>query len=145
MTTLFSYPYKNFSENSGNITISTWPVVINHSKDKVLLHLSPTTGKYQFIWWRLDDSFSPRENALIRAKEVVKNNLVVLRENDPLVLFDTIIRDDKKEEILFIHYEASIKDENDIWDAIWMSLDQIKNIQTSSPNVIIASKFFLKK
>ncbi len=49
MTTVFSYPYRNFSEDIGNITISTGPVVVNKNRDKVLLHLSSTTGKYQFI------------------------------------------------------------------------------------------------
>jgi hypothetical protein len=145
MTTVFSYPYRNFSEDIGNITISTGPVVVNKNRDKVLLHLSSTTGKYQFIWWRLDDTLSPRDNALIRAREVIATTSISLLENNPLILLDTIIRDGKEEKLLLIHYEATIENEAMIWDAIWMNLEEIQTVELSSPNVMIASKFFLGK
>ncbi len=149
MSTIFSHPYLDFSWNRGLFTISTWPVIIGNSGDKILLHISSSTGKYQFIWWRLDDSFSFRENALMRAREVVGDNVVVLTEDEPTILIDSIIRDGNPEKILLIHYKAHIQNEVNIWDAKWFSLPEIEELHssgnTSSPNIIIASRHFLSK
>ncbi len=149
MSTIFSHPYLDFSWNKGVFTISTWPVVINSSGDKILLHISASTGKYQYIGGRLDDSLSFRENALTRAREVVWDNMITLTEDDPTILIDTIIRDTQPEQILLIHYRANIKDEYDIGESRWFSLSEIedlhKNWNTSSPNILIASRHFLSK
>jgi hypothetical protein len=149
MSIFFSHPYSDFLWNTGLFTISTWPVIISSSWDKILLHISSSTGKYQFIWGRLDDSFSFRENALMRAKEVVWDNQIFLTEDDPTILLDTILRDGISEKILLIHYKAHIENELDIGDAKWFSLSEIENLHiswnTSSPNIIIASRHFLSK
>lgn len=71
MSTIFSHPYSDFAGHNGGFTISTGPVIINQTGDTVLLHISSSTHKYQFIGGRLDDSLSFRENALVRAREVV--------------------------------------------------------------------------
>ena len=71
MSTIFSHPYSDFAGHIGAFTISTGPVIVNQSEDKILLHISSSTNKYQFIGGRLDDSLSFRGNALIRAREVV--------------------------------------------------------------------------
>ena len=71
MSTIFSHPYSDFAGYIGAFTISTGPVIISQTGDTVLLHISSSTHKYQFIGGRLDDSLSFRENALMRAREVV--------------------------------------------------------------------------
>lgn len=148
MSVFFSHPCSDFSGLQWRITISTGPVIIDSYWLKVLLHISSSTGKYQFIWWRLDDNLSFRENALIRAQEVIGSNTIILNENNPTVLLDTIERDGKKENILLIHFKARIIDEVNIGDARWFTLDQIYDLRDqdiiSSPNVLICSEYFLK-
>ncbi len=114
MSTIFSHLYSDFTGHIGAFTISTGPVIVNRDGDRVLLHISSSTNKYQFIGGRLDDSLSFRENALMRAREVVGNNNITLTEEDPTILIDTIVRDGKEEKILLIHYRAHIEDELDI-------------------------------
>ena len=71
MSTIFSHSYSDFSGHIGAFTISTGPVIVSKNDAKILLHISSSTNKYQFIGGRLDDSLSFRENALMRAREVV--------------------------------------------------------------------------
>ena len=148
MSVFFSHPCSDFSGWEWKITISTGPVIIHSSWEKVLLHISSSTWKYQFIWWRLDDKFSFRENALIRAQEVVWVNKITLTEDDPTVLLDTIERDGQEENMLLIHFKASIMDEDNICEAKWCTLDQIRDFSNqdmiSSPNILICSEHFLK-
>jgi hypothetical protein len=149
MATIFSHPYSDFSGNTGRFTISTGPVIVNQAGDRILLHVSSSTRKYQFIGGRLDDSLSFRENALMRAREVVWDNPITLTMDDPTILIDTIIRNELEEMILLLHYKAHIKDESDIWETRWLSLTEIEelhdNWNTSSPNILIASRRFLSK
>jgi hypothetical protein len=147
MTVFFSHIYFNFSELEGKFTISTGPVIIHSDNKRILLHISTSTGKYQFIGWRFDDRYSFRENALIRAHEVIWENKIILSEMEPTVLFDSIIRDGQEEKILLIHYKASIYDEENINNVEWFTLEQIEELhqswQVSSPNILICSKYFL--
>ena len=71
MSIIFSHPYSDFTGHIGAFTISTGPVIVSKDGNKVLLHISSSTNKYQFIGGRLDDSLSFRENALMRTQEVV--------------------------------------------------------------------------
>lgn len=89
---LYSHPYSRFDGSTGQITIATGPVIVSKDREKVLLHTSTETGKWQFIGGRLDDSESIRSNALARAKEVVGDNVVRLLDLPPLVILDTIDR-----------------------------------------------------
>jgi hypothetical protein len=115
MTTFFSIPTLDFSGETHKLTISTGPVVINHTHDKILLHKSTTTLKWQFIGGRYDDSMTFRENALERAREVVGDNSVTLIDTEhPVILLDMIDRDGYEEQILFVHYSATIADEGAI-------------------------------
>lgn len=149
MSTIFSHPYSDFAGHNGGFTISTGPVIINQTGDTVLLHISSSTHKYQFIGGRLDDSLSFRENALVRAREVVWDNTITLTADDPTILIDTIVRDGKEERILLIHYRAHIEDEINIGEAKWFTLAEIESLHnngnTSSPNILIASQHFLFK
>jgi hypothetical protein len=149
MAILYSYPCTNLNGSNEKITISTWPVVMNQAGTKVLLHIGTSTGKYQFIGWRLDDSLSPRENALMRAREVLWDRDISLIERDPLVINGMIERDGNEENLILIHYLASITDEANIGDAEWSSLEEVILLdaenRTSSENVRIASIYFLTK
>jgi hypothetical protein len=149
MTTFFSIPTLDFNGGTRKLTISTGPVVMDHARNKILLHKSSTTLKWQFIWGRYDDSLTFRENALERAREIVGDNRVTLIDTEhPIILLDTMDMCGYEEQILLVHYSATIADEDDIWEAKWFSLDEIvmldaKN-ETSSENVKIASEHFLK-
>lgn len=149
MTTIFSYPYIDLTEVSGKITISTGPVIVSKAWDKVLLHISETTHKYQFIGGRLDDNLNFRENAIARAKEVIGNNVITLSDTDPLIIKGTIERDGHDEDIILIHYLGSICDEESIENARWFSLNEVILLdaenKTSSENIKIASEHFLRK
>ena len=50
----------------------------------------------------------------MRAREVVGDNVVVLTEDEPTILIDSIIRDGNPEKILLIHYKAHIQNEVNI-------------------------------
>ncbi len=149
MSIIFSHPYSDFIGHIGTFTISTGPVIVNQNGDKILLHISSSTNKYQFIGGRLDDSLSFRENALMRAREVVWDNTITLTEDDPTILIDTITRDNQPEQMLLIHYRAHIENEIKIGEARWFTISEIedlhKNWNTSSPNILIASQHFLSK
>ena len=129
------------------MTLVSWPVIIDSTRTKVLLHIAKSTGKYQFIGWKLEDTFSLQKNALKKAMEVVWNNVIKLLEHEPIIIKDIIEREWKPEEIILFHYLASIENESDIWEAKWFNLDQIEkldqNKETSSPNVLICSSHFL--
>lgn len=150
MSTIFSTPYQDFSGNKGKITISTWPIIMSQSGDKILLHISSSTGKYQFIWGRLDDTYSFTANALMRAREVVWDTHITLLDTlHPLILLDTIERDGEEEKLLLIHYPAHIDDEEAIGEGKWFSLDEIEALehqgQVSSKNILIGSRYFLNR
>ena len=148
-TTIFQKGTRNMQGEKWSLpmTLVSWPVIIDSTRTKVLLHIAKSTGKYQFIGWKLEDTFSLQENALKKAMEVVWNNVIKLLEYEPIIIKDIIEREWKPEEIILFHYLASIENESDIWEAKWFNLDQIEkldqNKETSSPNVLICSSHFL--
>ncbi len=147
MSVIYSYPCTTLFWDQEKITLSTGPVIIDKKKERVLLHLSEDTEKYQFIWGRLDDSLSFRENALTRAQEIVGDNPITLASSDPLILLGSIERAWDDENILLVHYLGTIEREDDIGEARWCTLDEVilldSENKTSSENVRIASMHFL--
>ena len=148
MTTFFCIPTFDFTGEKSQFTIATGPVVINRTHDKVLLHVWESTGKWQFIWGRYDDTLTFRENAIKKAEEVIGNNHITLLESEPVVLFDIIDLHWYEEKTLLIHYKANIADETNIGLCQWFSLEEIRMLdaknETSSENVKIISEQFLK-
>jgi hypothetical protein len=148
MNNIFAYNYVGFEGETWKITICSGPVIIN-SEWKLLLHISSSTKKYQFIWGRLNDSESLQENALSRAKEVLGHSEISLILEAPLCIHWEILRDWKTEKLVLFHYKAKLTDESSIWDAVWKTLSEIKELEKqdmlSSKNVVIASKYFLEK
>lgn len=146
MTELFKYPYIWLDNSTWTLTHCSWPVVIH--KDKVLLHVSSSTGKYQFIWGRLNDELSLKDNAITRADEVLWHRDITL-EWEPLAILWEIMRDEKPETIILFHYKATLTDANDIWEWEWKTLEEILQLEKqdmiSSKNIVIASKYFLEK
>lgn len=150
MTTLYNYPYTSLEGIPGKAIISTGPVIINTTRDKVLLHISETTRKYQFIGGRYDDTLSARENALARAREVVgSENLITLTQDDPLLLMGEIEREGHEQKIVLMHYLAHIADETNVGEAKWFSQEEVTMLdaenKTSSENIKIATDYFLSK
>jgi hypothetical protein len=89
-----------------------------------------------------------RENALHHGKEVVGDNrITLLDEEHPILLMDEVDLREEEEQVLLIHYKASINDEETIWDARWFTLDEVKMLdakeETSSSNVRIVSEKYL--
>ena len=148
MTTIMSYQYSWLDWEDWKITHATGPVIID-TKNRVLLHISSSTSQYQFIWGKLDDTLSMRENALVRAKKVLWHDQLELTDNDPLIIFWEMERNWEKEKLLLSHYKARLVDENNIWSGEWKTLEEIEALaianMLSSPNVLIASKYFLNK
>lgn len=149
MTTFFCIPARDFTWGISDFTIATGPVIIHSSGDKILLHKWESTGKWQFIWWRYDDSLTFRENALQKAREVVGDNLITLHDTEhPIIILDTIDLHGHEEKTLLVHYKATIADEKNIWDGKWFSLDEIRMLdaknETSSENVKMVSEQFLQ-
>lgn len=149
MSSFYSYPYTDFAEQSGKITLSTGPVIVNKEGTKVLLHISETTHQYQFIGGRYDDTLNFRENALACAREVTGENKITLSPKDPLVLLGEIIHQHDEEKIMLIHYLGSIEDEENVGEAQWFTHEEVTMLdaenKTSSENVKIATDFFLVK
>lgn len=146
MTELFKYPYIWLDEMIGTLTHCSGPVVIR--EDKVLLHIWSSTWKYQFIWGRLNDNLSLRENAINTAQEVLWHRDITL-EWEPLAILWEITRDEKVETIILFHYKASLANTDNIWKWEWKTLEQIIELENknmlSSKNIVIASKYFLNK
>ena len=145
---LYANPYTRFDETKGQITIATWPVIVSKDGERVLLHTSTETQKWQFIGGRLHDDESIRSNALARAREVVGDTVVQLLDLPPLVILDTLERKWVMEDILLMHFKAEIEDESRIGSAAWYTLPEVQDLhdtgQTSSPNVLVATKEFLR-
>ncbi len=112
--TIYAHPYTRFDGGKGQITVATGPIIISQDRMKVLLHVSSETRKWQFIGGRLDDEESLRSNALARAREVVGETPVSLFDAAPLIILDQIDRAGVKEDILLMHFQASISDESQI-------------------------------
>ena len=146
MTSIFSYPSKTFMWEDTQITLCSWPVVISHDK-KILVHISSSTWKYQFIGGRLDVWLSLLENAYSRASEVLERNNIIISEVPPLCLHWEILREDQKEQLILFHFKASLKDESHTWEAVWKTLEELEELwkadMLSSNNILIASKYFL--
>jgi len=145
MATLFNYPYIWLDESQWTLTHCSGPVVIH--EDKVLVHIWSSTGKYQFIWGRLDDTLSLRENAINTAQEVLWHRDITL-EWEPLAILWEISRDNKPETIILFHYKATLSDVNKVWEWEWKTLEEILQLEKedmiSSKNIVIASKYFLE-
>ncbi len=113
------------------------------------MHISKETKKYQFIGGRFDDALNFRENALIRAQEIIWDNPISLSDEAPLVLMGMIERDGNEENIVLIHYLGTIEDETAVGEAKWFTLSEILILdaenKTSSENIRIASTYFLRQ
>lgn len=144
MTELYQYPYIWLDETSWTLTHCSGPVIIESWK--ILLHISQSTGKYQFIWWRLDDTLSLRENAIVKAEEVLGHRNIVL-EKSPLAIMWEIQRDNTTETLILFHYKATLKNTENIGSWEWKTYEEILELEKqnmiSSKNIIIASKYFL--
>lgn len=110
MVTLFTYASRNLEGVESYITLCSGPVIISQDK-KILLHISSSTGKYQFIGGRLDTNISLKENALLRASEVLDAQNIVLEDHEPLSIHGEITRNGKKELLVLFHYKARFKNE----------------------------------
>ena len=144
MTQLFNYPYTWLDGSSWTLTHCSGPVIVH--EDKVLLHIWSSTNKYQFIWWRLDDNLSLKENALKRAEEVLWHKNITLQW-EPFAILWEISRDEKPETIILFHYKATLADITAIWTWEWKTFEEILELEKqdmiSSKNIVIASKKFL--
>ncbi len=147
MTNIFSYPAKNFKNEDIKIGINSGPIIISED-GRFLLHISSSTGKYQFTGGRLDDSKSPRENAIFRPKEDIGLEVELIENLEPLIIADEIERDGEKEKLILIHYLAKLKDgfEPDLSKCAWFTLDEVKELEknnnVSSPNILVGCKYF---
>ena len=116
------------------MTIASGPVIVSADK-KFLLHIGESTGKYQFTGGRLNDSQSPKENAVNRPLEDVGLSVTLTEGVKPLIITDEIERDGKIERL--------------VGECQWFSMDEIRELeqqgQLSSPNVRIACEFFWHK
>ena len=144
MTEIYNYPYIWLNGTPWTMTHCSWPVIIH--EDKILLHISRSTGKYQFIWGRLDDELSHRENAIIRAEEVLWHRDIIL-EHTPLSIIGEIGRNTNTEMLILFHYKAALQNPENIWEWEWKTLPEIEQLakddMLSSENVLIASTHFL--
>lgn len=146
MPDLYHYNSKNFANEDVTLTIASGPVVKNE-EGKFLLHLSPSTEKYQFAGGRLDDAKSPQQTAIDKTFEDLGTK-ITLESNEPFVVADKIDRDGKKELMVLIHYLAKLEEGStpNKGEFGWFSLDEISELEkqnkVSSPNVLIACKHF---
>ena len=147
MTNIFNYPAKNFKNQDIKISINSGPVII--SKDgKFLLHISSSTGKYQFTGGRLNDSKSLKENAIFRPKEDIGLEVELIKNLDPLIIADEIVRNGEKEKLILIHYLAKLRDgfEPDLSKCAWFTIGEVKELENnnnvSSPNILIGCRYF---
>jgi hypothetical protein len=130
MSTHFQLPFSNFSGQSSLLTIATGPVILSQDRTRVLLHISSTTQKYQFVGGRLDDTLSFRDNALERAYEVIsRENTISLDERDPCIFMDQIDQNGVNKTVLLIHYLAQIRDEVMVGDANWFTLNEVRVLE----------------
>lgn len=148
MTTFYCLPCSDFAHNTFPFTIATWPVVLSKDGKKILLHKSQSTGKWQFIGGRYNDCMTFRENALHHAELVVwKNTIQLIDEEHPVLLMDEIDLREEEEQVLLIHYKATIENEKNVGEATWFTLDEIKMLdakeETSSSNIRIVSEKLL--
>ncbi|NMB56791.1 hypothetical protein GYA19_02530 [Candidatus Beckwithbacteria bacterium] len=105
MTDFYHYKAIDFAKNQITTTIATGPVVINDKKE-FLLHISPSTNKYQFAGGRLTDTKSSQENVIFRPWEDMKIKVKLIQGFEPFVVVDEIVRDGQKEIMTLIHYLA---------------------------------------
>lgn len=147
MPNLFNYPAKNFKNQDIKMSINSGPVIIGED-GRFLLHISRSTGKYQFTGGRLDDSKSPKENAIFRPKEDVGLEVELIDSSDPLIIADEIERNGEKEKLILINYLAKLRDgfTPDLSRCAWFTLDEVKELEknnnVSSPNILIGCKYF---
>lgn len=147
MADLFHLDGYRFDGTPMKVSSVTGPVIIKD--EKVLLHLSESTGKWQFTGGRLDDGMSPRENADFRTFESLGLHVKLRTDISPLPIVGTIERDGKEEQIFLLHYLADLEEGSELQSskAKWFSLEEVEEMtqkgETSSPNVLIAAKHFL--
>ena len=146
MTEIYNFPYIWLDGSDGTMTLCSWPVIIH--EDKILLHISDSTWKYQFIWGRLNDELSLKENALEKAEEVLWHRHIILWDT-PLSIVWEIQRDERPETLVLFHYKAALTQLENIWKWEWKTFEEIEVLakwdMLSSNNVVIASKYFLEK
>ncbi len=144
---LYSIPGFTLDGKKTKITIASGPVIIRNNK--VLLHRAPSTGKYQFLGGRLEDSSTVKKNAIEKPR--LEGLEVTLREDiPPLLITGTIKRANKKEQVVLIHYLGEVAPDSNPtrgeWN--WFTLSEIgkmhKQGKLSSKNVLIAAQHFLK-
>lgn len=147
MPNFFKYPAKNFKNQATKISINSGPVIIGED-GRFLLHISSSTRKYQFTGGRLDDSKSPKENAIFRPKKDIGLEVELIDNIDPLIIVDEIERDGEKEQMILIHYLAKLKNgfKPDLSKCAWFTLDEVKELEkndnVSSPNILIGCEYF---
>ena len=150
MTDFYHSNAVNFNGEPIKYTNATGPVLINE-ENKIFLHRADSTGKHQFIGGRLDDSMSPKENAIHRAKEDLGLEVELIEKVEPFHVIDKIEREGKEETLVLTHYLAKIKKGSspNKGEFGWFSLEEIiemdSNNEISSPNIVLASKHFMKE
>ena len=148
MTDIYSYDYSDLNWDNWKTTVCSWPVILDDDW-KVLLHVSSSTQKFQFIGWRLADDVSLRVNAIMRAKEVLGHEELELTSDEPLCIFWEVEKDWEMQKMLLFHYKSKLREWASIWEAEWKTLDEILELEKqdmlSSKNVMVASKYFLEK
>ena len=141
---LFHNDYIDFDWNQWKITVCSWPVIFDEQW-QVLLHVSKSTWKYQFIGGRLDDSLSLRENLFEKSLEVLWHSELEIINDTPLCILWDIQRDGKAEKVLLHHYKSELTSEK-IWSWEWKTLSEIEELSKhdmlSSPNILLAVKHF---
>lgn len=147
MVEFYKYFSKDFNNEDNFLTIATGPVILNKKKE-FLLHIAPSTNKYQFIGGRLDDNKSSRENCIFRAYEELGLEIEIIKEK-PFVITDKITQNNKNINLILIHYLSKIKAKSNLEQINykWFSYKEIieldKKNMLSSPNIKIACKYFL--
>ncbi|OGY92044.1 MAG: hypothetical protein A3B31_03805 [Candidatus Komeilibacteria bacterium RIFCSPLOWO2_01_FULL_53_11] len=135
----------NLDGTKCEITIASGPVIVN-DEGKILLHRSPDTGKYQFTGGRLDDDFSPRANAKYRPAQDLGAEIELVAGVEPLIIQGEV---GKGKRVVLIHYLARLSDrENPLrGEYKWCTLKEVRAMhakgEMSSPNVLLATEFFL--
>jgi len=142
---IYKTPVHAIGALPNKITIAAGPVIFD--KEHTLVHIAPSTGKYQFIGGRIRDNESLQTCAVRHAKEDMGLDITLL-DSPPFIVTDVIERDGEPEFLILFHYAAQIIGEHNIvtntkYD--WFTLGELNNMkeQLSTDNVLLATKHFL--